>query len=678
MTAEQMAALEMMKNTCESLYLAGRAGTGKTTFLRHAVENCGKHYIILAPTGIAAINAGGQTIHSFFGFGFGVQEPGVIGNMNKEKISIVRHIDGIIIDEVSMVRCDLMDAIDRTLRHFRKSYEPFGGLQMVLIGDMFQLEPIATKQDCEILGRFYTERCWYFYKSHVISGMRLPKIEFNKVFRQKDKEFIDILEHIRTGRVTYSDLQTINSRVVKPSEINPMSLTLTALRMDAQRINQERLEALDGQPFVYEASYQGDVKRNADIIEDELILKVGAQVMFTKNDRDKRWVNGTIGKVVKLAEDKIVVSLESGATYDVPVEKWDFVDYKFDEVQSKSERKVVGFAYQYPLRLAWAITIHKSQSLTFDHVAIDFGRGTFSNGQAYVALSRSRTLEGLQLLRPMTYGSVRVSRDVIGFASDFNDHGFISREVKIGKAVADEVKAQDFDAAARKLFEVAEEASAMGEEELACEAMTRSLRYLADDGCLLGMEWTPLKGKSFNAQICNAAGLFYSGNASEAESILARLGSALESSVNGLYILARCLEERCAWEETDQTYDKIGELLRDDGKKGIQSPEFRKALYRVAILNEKFFHDPGAELIQELFRERQDYIPYIRAFRWMLQGREYTASEQFGGAVVDAFRDRSVSEDDFIDLVSAEMEEETDAWKNFCKFVRNCRFVSEK
>lgn len=675
MTREQQNALEMMKNTCESVFLAGRAGTGKTTFLKRAIKESGKNYVVLAPTGIAAINAEGQTIHSFFGFGYGVQEPRTIGEMNEDKIKIVRKIDGIIIDEVSMVRCDLMDAIDRTLRHYRRSYEPFGGLQMILVGDMFQLEPIVSRQDSEILSHFYSDKCYYFYKSNVISYMRLPKIEFTKIFRQTDRRFIEILEHIRTGNVTYSDLKTINSRVVKPEKMNPMSLTLTSLRIDAQKINQTRLDELEGEAYIYKASYEGEVKRSSDIVEDELVLKVGAQVMFTKNDRNKRWVNGTIAKVVQLADNKIVVEMEDGQEHTVPVEKWENIDYKFDEKENKCVNTVVGTMHQYPLRLAWAITIHKSQSLTFDHVAVDFGSGTFSNGQAYVALSRARSLEGLEMLKPMTYGSVRVSPDVLNFAEDFNDYEFIDREVKIGRAIADETKAKDFDTAAMKLFEVASEAAAMCEYDLATEAMTRALRFLSDDSCLIGMKWNPIEGSDLNSQVCNAAGLFYSGKADEAESILIGLGEELDRSVNGLYILARCYEEKCEWMATDSTYDKIGLLHEDEGKKGMQSAEFRKVMYRGAILNEMVFNEDGAEMIQLLFREKKDYIPYIRAFRWMLERREYSFSAKLEGKLIDAFRDRGISEGEFISMVSAEMNKHSEEWSTLCRFLRDCKIT---
>lgn len=432
---EMCNAYELATKTRRSFFLTGRAGTGKTTFLKAIQEENTKRMIVLAPTGVAAINAGGQTIHSFFGLGFGVLGPGEIGTLNSTKISVVNNIDAIIIDEVSMVRCDIMDCIDRTLRHYRHSSFPFGGVQMILVGDMFQLEPIAKPEDKAILKTIYGNEECYFYNSRVIQSLNLPKIEFLKIYRQNDEHFIKLLEHFRTGRVTYSDLSLVNTRVVKSINNNEnYKVTLTSYVRDAELINETKLVSLPGELYSFEAEFEGNVNGGREVAETLLRLKKGAQIMFTKNDADKRWVNGTIAIVTSISEVGIIVSKEDGEQIVLDRETWDICEYVYDPSVKSCKKRIVGRVTQYPVRLAWAITIHKSQSLTFDHVAIDFGWGAFSNGQAYVALSRARTLEGIDLIRPVTYRSVKVSQNVLQFSTSYNDRQQIELELSAGEA----------------------------------------------------------------------------------------------------------------------------------------------------------------------------------------------------------------------------------------------------
>lgn len=373
---EQYNACQMIANTRHSFFLTGKAGTGKTTFLKKIQEEVAKNFLVLAPTGLAAINVGGQTIHSFFGFKFGVLGPGETGTLNPNKIALVRHIDTIIIDEVSMVRCDLIDAVDRTLRLYRKNSAPFGGVQMVFVGDMFQLEPVALPQDREIFYEIYgTDRC-YFYKANVIRRYDLPKIEFLKIYRQSDPIFIEILDHFRTGNVTMRDVMRLNSRYVVPGmESDRLKITLATNNKVAKRIKDDRMAGLDSEAFVYTAIHEGDTRTLKDSVESELLLKEGAQVMFTRNDSLSRWVNGTLGTVKKLTQDGIVVKLDNDVEVDVDKAVWEVVEQEYNKEKKTCERRVVGRLQQYPLRLAWAITIHKSQGLTFDRVAIDLGPG---------------------------------------------------------------------------------------------------------------------------------------------------------------------------------------------------------------------------------------------------------------------------------------------------------------
>lgn len=680
--AEQQAAYDMIEKTSNSFFLAGRAGTGKTTFLKRIQEESRKSFIVLAPTGVAAINAGGQTIHSFFGFDLGVLTPGYIGAMNENKIRAVRHIDGIIIDEVSMVRCDIMDAIDRTLRHYRKSYAPFGGLQMVFVGDMFQLEPIATGQDREILKDFYPGGSYYFYKSMVIERMELPKIEFQKIYRQSDPRFIELLEHLRLGQFTHSDMARINTRVVPEWERNSNCVTLTSRREEARAINGQKLAAIESPEFAFDVMVQGDCRRLSEIVEEHLVLKVGAQVMFTKNDRDGRWVNGTVCRVSGLGDTTVKVKMEEGEEYSIDRETWDFTDYEYDKETKSCKKNVVGRASQYPLRLAWAITIHKSQSLTFSHVAVDFGKRAFSNGQAYVALSRARSFEGLELVRPMTYDSVLVSRDVLKFAQQFNDTKIITRELSIGSAIESSLREQDFDGIAVKLFDMSREAASRGDSELSRELMSRCMSFVVDDACLSGQTWSPVVAVSPDALLLNATGFYYSGQRDKAEKILEKLGGEKMNDVTGLYLLARCMEDRQDWKAAERAYDSLIVLHNKDIDMGMQSPVFRKVIYRVAVLNETVYHQKGAHLLQQLMGECLTYIPYNTALRRIrLESLDMDLFEERDPADDDAepklrelFEDRSVSEDEFIEVLRRRKAERSPDLDDYRKFIREMDF----
>jgi hypothetical protein len=448
--------------------------------------------------------------------------------------------------------------MDRTLRHYRRSSAPFGGIQMVFVGDMFQLEPVVTREDRIILQENYGAGPYYFYRAAAIERMGLPKIEFRKIYRQTDPAFIEILEHIRTGRMTMRDLMKINSRVQVPGEgSDKIHIILTSTRREAQLINETRLEALPSDAVTYEAEYEGEMRKTtpgADIAEDKLILKEGAQVMFTRNNNNGFWVNGTLGVVDSLTDNCIHVKLEDGSIYEVGKVQWENIEYEYDKNTRTCTKKIVGSVTQYPLRLAWAITIHKSQSLTFDRVAVDFGRSAFCNGQAYVALSRARSLDGLELLRPMTPGSVLVSRDVIAFSSDVNDEVKIRRELEIGEAVGSHVRTQDYDAAASMLFGMATDAAEAGDTVSAYDLLSRSLAMVADDSCLFGATWTPVQGDNYRARVLNAAGLYYSGRAAEAEELLESFRTAISSDVDALYLLSRCKEDRCAWNEVETLY----------------------------------------------------------------------------------------------------------------------------
>lgn len=679
---EQQLAYEMIAKTGNSFFLTGRAGTGKTTFLKMVQEDVDKNFIVVAPTGVAAINAGGKTIHSFFGLDLGVLCPWDIGQLNGEKISLVRHIDTIIVDEVSMVRCDVIDAMDRTLRHYRRSSAPFGGVQMVFVGDMYQLEPVVTKEDRVILQENYGDGPYYFYKAAAVERMGLPKIEFCKIYRQTDEAFIEILEHVRTGHMTMRDLMRINSRVQVPGEgSSKIHIVLTSTRREAQFINETQLEALPASPIAFEAEYEGQMSKatpGTDVAEDQLILKEGAQVMFTRNSSQGYWVNGTLGVVETLDDSCIRVKTEAGAVYEVERVQWETIEYEYNKETRSCNKKVVGTVTQYPLRLAWAITIHKSQSLTFDRVAVDFGKSAFCNGQAYVALSRTRSLEGLELLRPMTPASVLVSKDVIDFSADVNDEPMIRRELQIGEAVSSFVRRRDYDSAALSLFGLASDAADTGDTASAYDLMSRSLAMVADDNCLFGANWVPVQDNNYRAIVLNAAGLYYSGHAEDAESLLESVRSIISTDVDALYLLSRCKEDREDWDEVETIYMEMIRINNDLRERGLDAESFRKVRYRLAILNERQYGDPGAGLMRQLLSENPGYGPFHTALRWMLRKNEEAiteAAEEKENPLISALFSEEVSEEEFLKSVLCARLERTVEWNAYRRFINNLKLA---
>ena len=676
---EQYNAYQMIAKTRHSFFLTGKAGTGKTTFLKKVQLEVAKNFLVLAPTGLAAINVGGQTIHSFFGFKFGVLGPGEMGSLNPNKIALVRHIDSIIIDEVSMVRCDLIDAMDRTLRFYRKNSAPFGGVQMIFVGDMFQLEPVALQQDRDILQSIYgTDRC-YFYKANVIKRYDLPKIEFLKIYRQNDPVFIEILDHVRTGNVTMRDVMRLNSRYVLPGmEGSHLKITLATNNKIAKHINDVRMAELDSEVFTYTAIHEGDTKTLKDSVESELMLKVGTQVMFTRNDSHYRWVNGTLGTVKNLSEDGIVVQLDNNVEVDVDKAVWEVVEQEYNSEKKACERRVVGKLQQYPLRPAWAITIHKSQGLTFDKVAIDLGPGAFACGQTYVALSRARSLEGLELVNRISMTSAMVSRDVIEFATGFNDCDQIYKKIQIGEALKDYEKSQNYDGAATTLYSMACNETIKGNMDYACALMSTAMSYLADDSCLDGISWLSFESDNFSHKILNAFGLFYDGRREEAESILLGLGDVIiGQNFDALYILARCQEERQDWSNMWDTYNTMTDLYLQSSDKGMDSTSFRKFKYRMAVLRERYGMGPGAGIIRELISENPNYNRYYLDLRWMLWNDIEVCEEakEFNNEIVASMFDKEVSDANFIDILSRERDCGSAKYTSYRKFINGLKLA---
>ena len=404
---ELRTAWDFVENTGRSIFLTGKAGTGKTTFLKNVFEKSRKRPIVVAPTGVAAINAGGVTIHSFFQLPFTPYVPGAKVeskfDFSREKRKIIASIDLLIIDEISMVRADLLDAVDNVLRRFRDHYQPFGGVQLLMIGDLAQLTPVVTPEDEQLLKPYYDTP--YFFGSKALQQIDYVTIQLEHVYRQQDTSFIEILNQIRGGHPSQEVLDKLNSRNLPPAPSQGGgAIRLTTHNNLANFYNESELQKLPGRAFQYHAEVKGTFPDYSYPTAETLVLKQGAQVMFVKNDPsgEHKYYNGRIGRVHEIAQNRLTVYCEGDSdAIEVEPLEWENTRYMLNEKTREIDAEVQGTFRQLPLRLAWAITIHKSQGLTFDRAIIDANQ-SFAPGQVYVALSRCRTLEGLVLASPLT------------------------------------------------------------------------------------------------------------------------------------------------------------------------------------------------------------------------------------------------------------------------------------
>jgi ATP-dependent DNA helicase PIF1 len=419
-TEEYRAAFEYLREGAGNLFVTGRAGTGKSTLLRCLKDLIPDEMVIVAPTGLAAVNVGGQTIHSFFGFPPRLIRPEDIRRSRNGRL--MRRLKFLVIDEVSMVRSDLMWAIDQSLRVNRgRTREPFGGVRLAMFGDLHQLPPVINEADVAEHLESQHGGPFFFSIAALREGAGTALIELTQVFRQKDGALLDILNQIRDGAIGEDDLTVLNERVrpIRTLAEGERYVILTPTNAAASRINMAYLAALPGTALAYSAGVTGEFSASAHPTDEKLVLKPGAKVMLLRNDPDRRWVNGSIARIARLEDERVWIEIDS-EEHEIEQVSWESRRYAYDKAEEKIVETVAGTFRQFPLRLAWALTIHKSQGLTLDNVYIDLGRGAFAHGQTYVALSRCRSLQGLALARPLRTVDILFDTSVLGYRRMFD------------------------------------------------------------------------------------------------------------------------------------------------------------------------------------------------------------------------------------------------------------------
>lgn len=647
---QQMQAYDLIANTNSCFFLTGRAGTGKTTFLHNVQKMTNKQFVIFAPTGVAAILAGGETIHSFFGLPLEVCAPGTCGTLNEERILTLIHTDTIIIDEVSMVRCDIIDTIDYTLRKTLRTTHPFGGKQIVFMGDMFQLEPIVKYgPERELLHDIYNTDDYYFYKANVMKRLRMVTIEFKKVYRQEDSEFLHILEDVRMNRVTNEDIVRLNEHVNLPKEGENMIITLTSQNSTADKINNQHLDEIKSEEYVYEGSISGKFEEKRFPVEQRLRLKVGAQIMFTRNDPLRRWANGTLATVSSLTKDSIYITIgNKEETVIVPCCSWDSVSYEYDRKERKLKKQVTGSFTQYPIRLAWAITVHKSQGMTFEKLSLNLSKGLFAAGQLYVALSRVRSLDGLYLSDEVIPQYAYTNKEIIQFASGFNNEQAINNEIENGKAVYEALRTNDSDEAAKCYLRLVHKYAAIGNIKEAMQISSRLLDTVVEDDDLLGCidnvpsnllnlgHWAP----QFLVALFSLYSCQYEQGLRYANKVL-----SLHRCEEALFIRSRCLAEMGRYEESDSTNVELANIFDMDMPNA-------KVLYMIAMLNEEHMGEPGLDYMRKLVAIKPKYNRAILALRYLMKKHDINLSSQNGEncELVIAFNS-NISQSDFSNLL---------------------------
>ena len=651
--AEQQKAFDLVANTNTSLFITGKAGTGKTTFIKGIQETIDKSFLVLAPTGIAAMNVGGQTIHSFFGLPFEAIGPNTEFEVSIEKRDTLLHTDTIIIDEASMVRCDWVDGIDRFLRSLMKTHLPFGGKQMLFVGDLFQLPPVVVfgSATADMLQDMYGSGTPYFYKANVMKRINLPKIEFQKVYRQKDSEFLEILDRMRLGENTNEDLDILNAHVSSNDEVGDFSVTLTAYVKMADGINDKKLDDIEAKEFCFTGEIEGSFRIQEVPVPMELRLKEGAQVIFCRNDFIHGWVNGTIAKVVELSDDHIKVVLENGREINVEKMVWEKRESYYNKATRKVESLVVGSFTQYPLKLAWAITIHKSQGMTFDRMHFDLTRGTFAPGQAYVAISRMKSLEGLTLSNKIRHYHIVQNSEIKAFSNSFNDYPQIDDELVLGKVLYRHLHDKDYDNAAIECLQWALKKMKTGDYRNAALLAKKMFDVMLDDRCLKGLtkDVPLLKDCSTTCNFLNAVVSLYSERLEEAigyaDMVLNR-----RQCLEAMFIKGKALEVLGRYDEALE----MTQLIRTAGDASDDRiVADRKHFLFEAELNAQLGR-PNLKTCKQLIKLCPEYFPAYILLRKESKAEGLTIDyddEEEENVLITAFDDVNVSDEDFVAML---------------------------
>ena len=575
---EQQKAFDIVADTNNCLFITGKAGTGKTTFVKRLLEEVNKNFLVLAPTGIAALAVGGQTIHSFFGFPLDVIGPHTHLSISPIQKDMLEKVDTIIVDEASMVRSDMVDGMDRCLRIAFNTHMPFGGKQVVFVGDLFQLPPVVKmgSVDEEMLHDLYGSGVPFFFKAQVLKRMNLLNIEFQKVYRQSDADFVNILNKIRIGETTSDDLTLLNQHVCKTEDLSDYSVILSAFNKRVEQINEKKLAEIDAEEFCYDGQISGSFNKGDSSAPMRLRLKVGAQVIFCRNDYAHGCANGTIGIVKDLEEDKITIRLENGTELNVKQATWESYERVYNRETRKMESRVVGTYTQYPLRLAWAITIHKSQGMTFERMHLDLTRGTFAPGQAYVALSRMRSLKGLTLSNAIMPHHITQNPEVRAFANSFNNMEMIDDELNSGQLIYRYLSAKNYADATKTCLNLI--VQKMSENDLRNAALLakRMFDIMLDDDCLMGMtkDVELLKSCNMTSNFLNAVICLY-GNRYEEAIGYADMVLSRRICLEAMFIKARALYALGKYEEAyDVNYQIINATKESEDKKAVDKKQY--------------------------------------------------------------------------------------------------------
>ena len=648
--AEWQMAFNMVAFTNTSMFITGKAGTGKTTFIKYIQKEIKKNFLVLAPTGVAAINAGGQTMHKFFGFPMDIINPDLSYSASPEKRLLLEYIDTIIVDEVSMVRSDMVDGMDCYLRSVFSTNLPFAGKQVIFVGDLFQLPPVVRtgSADEEMLEDYYGEGLPFFYKAFVLKRMNLPKIEFRKVYRQSDPLFLNILNNIRENKATSKDLSILNEHVIHGVQ-DDYSIILTAVNKTADDINTSKLAEIDAEEFEYKGTITGDFKAKDSNVPEVIKLKVGAQVMFCRNEQ--RCTNGTIAVVTSLDKNKIYVKLESGRIFAVEKAVWVSMEKVYNRETRSIETEVVGTFTQYPLKLAWAITIHKSQGMTFDKMHLDLSRRFFASGQAYVAFSRLRSLDGLSMSGMIFKSDIIQNPEVLAFANTFNDEKMINDEFELGKLFYSYLKNKEYDKCTMACLSQVLDKTAKRDYRNAALLAKKMFDVMVDDEHLMGEtdDVILLNDCSMTAHFLNAVFCLYGNRYDEAIGY-AELVLSRRECIEAMFIKARALY---AMGDYDRAYDMntqiITATMKHEDRKNIDN----KLLLFEAKLN-SMVGNSNIAICKKLIKNCPECLLAFVLLRKCIfkEDANLEVNDDEGNAeLIKAFNNRELSDGDFMSLL---------------------------